>query len=100
MASRQLSEGVKHTVEKVRELIENKTAVKEEKVGTVWKYSGQELSDALEKLKGQINDEGNKVSDAKPVFYAILTFFLRLSSAMHIMLTEVQTLKTPQATCS
>lgn len=75
MASRQLSEDVKHTVETVRELIENNTAVKEEKVGTVWKYSGRELSDALKKLKGQINDEGNKVSDAKPVLYSILTFF-------------------------
>lgn len=76
MTSKLLSEGAKHSVETVKELIENRTATKEEKVGMVWKYAGQELSDALTKLAGQMNDEGNKVSDAKSDPYAILTDFL------------------------
>lgn len=75
MTSKLLSEGAKHSVETVRELIENRTATKEEKVGMVWKYAGQELSNALAKLAGQINYEGNKVSDAKSDPYAILTDF-------------------------
>ena len=75
MTSKPLSEGAKHTVEAVRDLIENRTAIKEEKVGMVWKYAGQELLDALTKLAGQMNDEGNKVSDIRSGPYAILTDF-------------------------
>ncbi|GFF93356.1 hypothetical protein IFM53868_07158 [Aspergillus udagawae] len=62
MASESLSEDAKQIVGAMRELIENKIATKEEKVGEeVWKYAGKDFSRELTKLEREMSKDGKKV---------------------------------------
>ncbi|KAF7134037.1 hypothetical protein CNMCM5793_005617 [Aspergillus hiratsukae] len=62
MTSEILSEGVKQIIGTMRELIENKIAIKEKKVeGDVWKYSGEEFLSEVSKLENEMRKQGANV---------------------------------------